>query len=126
MILRKNTPRCSRVKKGMPVKPLRTALGSPLIQKQYGYSDRELVEWIRENQYYQFFIGLLGYQDEEPFIQSFLVEFRKRLTDDILSDINEMIIAYNTSDDIPPAGGSGSEGSDDIYFFKVHMAKKSV
>ena len=34
---------------GMPAKPLQTALGSLLIQKQYGYSDRELVEQIREN-----------------------------------------------------------------------------
>ena len=43
--------------KGMPAKPLRTALGSLLIQKQYQFSDRELVEQIRENPYFQFFIG---------------------------------------------------------------------
>ena len=95
-------------KKGMPAKPLRTALGSLIIQKQYEYSDRELVEQIRENPYYQFFIGLPGYQDEEPFVPSLLVEFRKRLTDDILGDINEMIIAYNTPDDDPPSGDSVS------------------
>lgn len=100
-------------KKGMPAKPLRTALGSLIIQKQYEYSDRELAEQIRENPYYQFFIGLLGYQDEGSFVPSLLVEFRKRLTDDILGDINEMIIAYNTPDDTPPAGESGSEESDD-------------
>lgn len=99
--------------KGMPAKPLRTALGSLIIQKQYEYSDRELVEQIRENPYYQFFIGLPGYQDEEPFVPSLLVEFRKRLTDDILGDINEMIIAYNTPDDDPPAGGSGGDGESD-------------
>ena len=46
---------------GMPAKPLRVAFGSLIIQKQYGYSDRELVEQIRENPYYQFFIGLPGY-----------------------------------------------------------------
>lgn len=97
-------------KKGMPAKPLRIALGSLIIQKQYEYSDRELVEQIRENPYYQFFIGLPGYQDEEPFVPSLLVEFRKRLTDDILGDINEMIIEYNTPDDEPPAGGSGRDG----------------
>ena len=33
---------------GMPAKPLRVALGSLLIQKQYDYSDRELVEQITE------------------------------------------------------------------------------
>lgn len=120
-------------KKGMPAKPLRTALGSLIIQKQYEYSDRELVEQIRENPYYQFFIGLPGYQDEEPFVPSLLVEFRKRLTDDILGDINEMIIACNTPDDNPPAGGSGGEsiGHDSpfcywfifyslLYHFQIH------
>lgn len=49
-------------KTGMPAKPLRTALGSLIIRKQYGYADRELVEQITENPYYQYFIGLPGYQ----------------------------------------------------------------
>lgn len=48
-------------KKGMPAKPLRTAMGSLFIQKQYEYLDRELVEQIRENPHYQIFIGLPGY-----------------------------------------------------------------
>ena len=43
---------------GMPAKTLQTALGSLIIQKQYDYSNRELVEQIRENPYYQFYIGL--------------------------------------------------------------------
>ena len=54
--------------KGNPAKPLRLALGSLLIQKQYGYSDRELVEQITENPYYQCFVGLPGYQMEAPFV----------------------------------------------------------
>ena len=90
-------------KTGMPAKPLRTALGSLLIQKQLGFSDRELVEEITENPYFQYFIGLPGFQTEAPFVPSLLVEFRKRLTDDILGEINEMIIAYNTPDDPGPA-----------------------
>ena len=79
-------------KTGMPTKPLRTALGSLIIQKQYGYSDRELVEQITENPYYPYFIGLPGYHQEPPFAPSLLVEFKKCLTDVILGDINEMII----------------------------------
>lgn len=39
---------------GIPAKPLRMALGSLLIQKQYHYPDEELVEQIRENPYYQY------------------------------------------------------------------------
>lgn len=71
------------------------ALGSLLIQKQLGFSDRELVEEIMENPYFQYFIGLPGYQTEAPFVPSLLVEFRKRLTDDVLSEINEMIITFH-------------------------------
>ena len=90
---------------GMPAKALRTALGSLMIQKQYGYSDRELLEQIKENPYYQYFIGLPGYQSHQPFVPSLLVEFRKRLNDDVLMEINEMIIAYNTPDDPGPDDG---------------------
>lgn len=78
---------------GMPAKPLRMALGSLLIQKQYGYSDEELVEQLRENPYYQYFIGMPGYEDKYPFVPSLLVEFRKRLTEDVLNEVNEIIIS---------------------------------
>lgn len=93
---------------GMPAKPLRMALGSLLIQKQYRFPDEELVEQIRENPYYQYFIGLPGYEDKVPFVPSLLVEFRKRLSEDVLNEINEMIIAYNTQqDDDDSDDGSG-------------------
>lgn len=70
-------------KKGMPAKPLRTALGSLLIQKQLQFSDRELVEEIRENPYFQYFIGLPGYQDTIPFVPSLLVEFREQFEENL-------------------------------------------
>lgn len=100
-------------KTGMPAKPLRVALGSLIIQKQYDYSDRELVEQITENPYYQYFIGLPGYQQEPPYVPSLLVEFRKRLTDEILGDINEMIIEFNHPDDGSPSGGSKASADKD-------------
>jgi hypothetical protein len=80
---------------GAPAKPLRTALGSLIIQKQYSFSDAELVEQIKENPYYQYFIGLPGYTNKAPFASSLLVEFRKRLSEDVMMEINEMIIAFN-------------------------------
>ena len=94
---------------GMPAKPLRVALGSLIIQKQYEYADRELVEQITENPYYQYFIGLPGYQDKKPFAPSLLVEFRKRLTSDVLEEINEMIIEYNRPQDPPPGDGGDND-----------------
>ena len=99
-------------KVGMPAKPLQTALGSLLIQKEYGYSDRELVEQIKENPYYQYFIGLPGYEYKAPFVPSLLVEFRKRLDENVLTEINEMIAAYNDPDD-PSDGDSNSSGNSD-------------
>lgn len=99
---------------GMPAKPLRMALGSLLIQKQYHYPDEELVEQIRENPYYQYFIGLPGYEDKIPFVPSLLVEFRKRLSEDVLNQINEMIIAFNAQqDDDDSNDGSGDAGQSD-------------
>jgi len=84
---------------GNVAKPLRMALGALLIQQQYRYSNEELVEQIRENPYYQYFIGLPGYVDAIPFVPSLLVEFRKRLNEDVMIEINEMIIEYNQPDD---------------------------
>ena len=98
---------------GMPAKPLRMALGSLLIQKKYEYPDRELVEQIRENPYYQYFIGLPGYEDKVPFAPSLLVEFRKRLTDEVLMEINEMIAEYNDPDDPSPGGGDDDNTPED-------------
>ena len=109
-------------KTGMPAKPLRMALGSLLIQKQYQYADEELLEQLRENPYYQYFIGLAGYTDEYPFVPSLLVEFRKRLSEDILNEINEMIIEYaqqqatngsdDNSDDEHKSNGTGGSHDD--------------
>lgn len=68
------------------------------------------MEQITENPYYQYFIGLPGFSNEDPYVPSLLVEFRKRLDDEVLAQINEMIIAYNTPDD--SGTGSGGEPSD--------------
>lgn len=93
---------------GTVAKPLRMALGSLIIQTEYSYSDRELVAQIQENPYYQFFIGLPGYQQEPPYVPSLLVEFRKRLTSEILGEINEMIIRKKDDDNHKLSGRSDS------------------
>lgn len=99
-------------KTGMPAKPLRMALGSLLIQKQYGYSDEELVEQLRENPYYQYFIGMPGYEDKYPFVPSLLVEFRKRLSEEILGVVNEIIISSAMSEKDNSDDDNNSNNSD--------------
>lgn len=107
-------------KTGMPAKPLRAALGALMIQKEYDYSDRELVEQLRENPYYQYFIGLPQYQNDAPFVPSLLVEFRKRISDEVLSEVNEMIVKYNDKtnndnddDNDKNSGDGGNDNSGD-------------
>lgn len=84
---------CSQIGKGNVEKPLRLALGACIIQAEYGFSDEETAYMIRENPYLQYFCGYPGYDDEKlPFDPSLMVYFRKRLTPEILGEINEMIL----------------------------------
>ena len=78
---------------GNVAKPLQLALGACLIQGEYGYSDEEIVLQIQENPYLQYFCGYAGFDDSKPpFNVSSMVHFRKRITPEILAEINEMVI----------------------------------
>jgi len=74
---------------GAPAKPFRAVLGSLLIKERQKITDRETVEQIRENPYLQYLIGKEAFSDEEPFDASLMVHFRKRITDEMLREINE-------------------------------------
>jgi len=80
-------------RKGNVAKPLRLGLGACIIQAEYGYSDEETVLMIQEHPYFQYFCGYKAYNDRKPpFDSSLMVYFRKRLTPEILGEINEMIL----------------------------------
>ena len=107
---------------GNVAKPLQLALGACLIQKEYGYSDEEIVLQIQENPYLQYFCGYPGYDDsKQPFNPSSMVHFRKRLTPKILSEINEMVISeaekkdekdnHNDNDNNSNSGNGGNSGT---------------
>lgn len=83
---------------GNVAKPFRMVLGALIIQKKYGYSDRELVEVITENPYLQYFIGLPGYQETPPFDASTLVSFRRRIDIDMTMVMNEILLAQEQQD----------------------------
>ena len=85
-IFEKKYSRLFKGKNGRVAKPLRLALGSLIIQTKYQYSDRELVDQLTENPYYQYFVGLPGYQEEPPIDASTLVLFRKRLKMDVIME----------------------------------------
>ena len=91
-IFEKKYSRLFKGRNGRVAKPLRLALGSLIVQTKYQYSDRELVEQLTENPYYQYFIGLSGYQEEPPIDASTLVLFRKRLKMDVIMEANEYML----------------------------------
>jgi IS5 family transposase len=97
---------------GAPAKPFRMALGSLIIKERLGITDEETVEHIRETPYLQYLIGLTEYRDEAPFDPSMMVHFRKRLTDDIIAEINERIAMDGISLTKDSGCKKGDSGSD--------------
>ncbi|GAA4717699.1 hypothetical protein GCM10023228_25370 [Brevibacillus fulvus] len=77
--------------RGQKAVSIRVALGALIIQERLQLSDRETVQQIVENPYLQYFIGLEGYQDHPPFHPSLMTHFRKRLGEQVLREINEII-----------------------------------
>lgn len=78
---------------GAPAKPFRMALGALIIQERLGLTDRETIDQITENPYLQYFLGLSEYQLQAPFDASMMVHFRKRLSRESITRINDMIVS---------------------------------
>ena len=62
-----------------------------MVKEKLGITDEETVEQIRENPYLQYLLGLEGFRDEELFDPSIMVHFCKRITVEMLGEINEQI-----------------------------------
>ena len=103
----------SKKKHGQIAYSVRMALGALIISQMRDLSDRELVEEIPENIYYQYFLGLPGYQERAPFDASLMVHFRKRFPQEVINEINELISkssikkSGNDKDDNTPKPSSG-------------------
>ena len=77
--------------RGQKAVSIRIALGSLIIKERLQLSDRDTVEQITENPYLQYFIGLTGFQLEPPFHHSLMTHFRKRLSDKLIREVNEIL-----------------------------------
>jgi hypothetical protein len=89
---------------GRPAKSARMAFASELIKKKLKLSDEALVEMVTENPYLQFLLGMQRFSSEPPFDSSTLSYFRKRMTPEMIAEINEYAISKRKK---PPKGGSG-------------------
>ena len=81
----------SRTGQGAPALSVRIALGAMIIKEKLRMSDEETVEHIRENPYLQYFLGLKQYEDKAVFHPTMFVHFRKRLPENIIIRINDLI-----------------------------------
>ena len=124
-------------RKGNVAKPLRLALGACIIQAEYGFSDEETALMIQENPYLQYFCGYPGYDDEKlPFDPSLMVYFRKRLTPEVLGEINEMIVrdakerqvkeAESKDDDDDSDGQPGTGGNSGTMIVDATCAPSNI
>ena len=76
---------------GNVAKPCRMVMGSLIIQQHMGFTDRDLVDQLRQNPYYQYFIGLEAFQHDAPFARTLLVTWRKRLTLEFIIKANDLL-----------------------------------
>jgi hypothetical protein len=75
------------------------AIGSLIIKERLKLSDEETVAIVLDSPYMQFFIGMHSFSDRAPFDASTMTYFRKRLTPEIMAEINELIIEAGKDED---------------------------
>ncbi len=85
---------------GQPADSLRVALGSQVIKDKYQFSDEMTVDHIAMNPYLQYFICMTEYRQTAPFDPSMMSRFRKRLTPELLQDVNDVITGRKTAEQV--------------------------
>ena len=98
---------------GQPADSLRVALGSQAIKDRYQFSDEMTVDHIAMNPYLQYFIGMTEYRQTAPFDPSMMSRFRKRLTPELLQDINDVITGRKTAEQIAREADEHDKGHED-------------
>jgi len=70
----------------------RIIIGSVILKHKLKLGDEEIVEQIKENPYFQYFIGYDGYEYKIPFVPSLFVEIRKRMGMQVFVDFQQAIV----------------------------------
>ena len=94
---------------GPPAFSVRMALAALIIKERLGVTDEECVEQIRENPYLKYFCGLKKFTTETPFHPTMFVHFRKRFPADVLSTINEVMVAKAVENNKKNDGDDGDD-----------------
>lgn len=73
---------------------LRLALGALLVKGIENLSDEATIQYIQENIYSQYFVGLRSFQPEALFTPEVFVSIRKRLGEEGIRLINDIFLKY--------------------------------
>jgi hypothetical protein len=71
---------------------LRVVLGALLVKHVEGISDEDTIQYIQENIYAQYFVGLASFQTRAVFAPTLFVEIRKRLGKKGAQRLNDAVI----------------------------------
>ena len=96
-------------KDGRPPITARIAFGACHIKELENLTDRGTLQYIAENPYAQYFLGLRVFQTEPLFDDSMMARFRKRFTPEMIEKINEEI--YRRSNPQEPPDDGGNDGT---------------
>lgn len=77
---------------GRPSVDLRIVLGVLMVKHIENLSDERAIEYIQENIYAQFFVGLSSFQTAPVFVANLLVTIRKRLGESGARRLNDLMI----------------------------------
>ncbi len=79
---------------GRPPISGRVVLGAIMIKHLENQTDRGTIAHIQENMFMQYFLGYSSFTNEAPFSDTLFVEIRKRLTLELLSKLNDVIVLH--------------------------------
>jgi hypothetical protein len=97
---------------GRPPILARIAYGAIYIKEQENLTDERTVEYLAENPYAQYFVGMKEFRTELLFDSSMMVHFRKRFSSEAIKQINEAIYdRVHPQKKEPPVGGNGQSPS---------------
>ena len=89
----------------------RIAFGAIYIKEHENLTDERTVEYITENPYMQYFLGLHEYKDTALFDPSMMVHFRKRFPAEKVEEINKCMFVARKNKDGDDSGDSDSTGN---------------
>lgn len=80
---------------GRPALNPRVLIGAVIIKHMLNVDDRETVAQITENMYLQYFLGYSSYIKKPPFDASLFVDIRKRLGEELITEMNDKIHKFS-------------------------------